>query len=140
MSFKVTSTTHCQDDPAEVEEATKATRTKKGSRKRRAGAVRSEAECEDRDHWEECTACQQWVNLGKGQGQLQGTCGGCGAVVAWQGHAALQSWVQCDACGRWRSVPDHILRYGARLRSTRGCCIAAAAYLAAAAAAAAAEY
>ena len=129
------STIHCQDDPEEVREAVKANIRKKSRRKRKAGAVKCEAECDDRDHWEECTACQQWVNLGKGQGQLQGMCGGCGAVVAWQEHAKLQSWVQCDACGRWRSVPDHILRYDAYLRSRDGWglpCAAAAATAAAA--------
>lgn len=82
----------------------------KASRKRKAGVSRSELECKDRDHWEECKVCHQWTNLGKGQGHLEGACQGCGATVTWQSPEALQSWVQCDACGRWRSVPDHVLR------------------------------
>lgn len=64
-----------------------------------------------------CTGCRQWVNLGKGQGQLLGSCHSCGAEVVWRGHAQLQSWVQCDACGRWRSVPDHTLRYSLLLNA-----------------------
>lgn len=95
----------------ETDQAQQSVKKQRGSKKRKAAASRSEEECKDRDHWEECTACHQWVNLGKGTGHLLGTCQGCGADVAWQGHEALQSWVQCDACGRWRSVPDHVLRY-----------------------------
>lgn len=80
------------------------------SHKRKARPVNEEAECEDRDHWEECSACQHWVNLGKGSAELQGSCDQCGAGVRWQGHEEVQSWIQCDTCGRWRTVPDTALR------------------------------
>ena len=26
-----------------------------------------------------------------------------------QAHGDLQSWVQCDACGKWRTVPPAML-------------------------------
>ena len=84
-----------------------------GGRKRKGRSAVPEAECSDRDHWEECAACQHWVNLGKGgQGQegLQGRCEHCGGQVEWKGHEEVQSWIQCDACGRWRTVPDTVLR------------------------------
>ena len=80
------------------------------SRKRKGRAAAPEAECKDRDHWEECAACQQWVNLGRGQGGLHGRCEQCGGQVEWKGHEEVQSWIQCDACGRWRTVPDTVLR------------------------------
>lgn len=83
---------------------------KASSRKRKARPGNEEVECEERDHWEECQACQQWVNLGRGRGELQGRCEQCGGDVRWQGHKELQSWIQCDACGRWRTVPDTVLR------------------------------
>ena len=79
-------------------------------RKRKVRAAPDEEECEDRDHWEGCLGCQQWVNLGKGRHALSSTCQACGTLVTWQGHQELQSWVQCDACGRWRTVPDTTLR------------------------------
>ena len=97
---------HDDDDSSDSDRAVTMSR-----RKRKAQAAKEEEECEDRDHWEECSGCQQWVNRGKGRGALQGGCGQCGGVVAWQGHQELQSWIQCDACGRWRTVPDSLLRY-----------------------------
>ncbi|KAL3143278.1 hypothetical protein ABBQ38_002121 [Trebouxia sp. C0009 RCD-2024] len=85
--------------------------SKMSRRKRKVRAAPDEEECEDRDHWEGCPGCQEWVNLGKGgQAALSSVCHGCGTLVTWQGHQELQSWVQCDACGRWRTVPDSTLR------------------------------
>ncbi|KAL3133730.1 hypothetical protein ABBQ32_008220 [Trebouxia sp. C0010 RCD-2024] len=85
--------------------------SKVSRRKRKVRAAPDEEECEDRDHWEGCPGCQEWVNLGRGrQPALSSVCHGCGTLVTWQGHQELQSWVQCDACGRWRTVPDSTLR------------------------------
>ena len=50
------------------------------------------------------------MNLGKGKEGLQGVCEQCGGEVRWRGHEQVQSWIQCDACGRWRTVPDTVLR------------------------------
>ena len=83
---------------------------KAGKRKRKAQSALEEEECEEREHWEECTACHHWVNLGKGREELKGTCEQCGGEVKWREHEAVQSWIQCDACGRWRTVPDTVLR------------------------------
>ena len=96
--------------PQDEDEPFSPSRRKAGSRKRKARAANQEAECEDRDHWEECSACQHWVNLGKGREGLQGLCEQCGGEVRWRGHHQVQSWIQCDACGRWRTVPDTVLR------------------------------
>lgn len=66
----------------------------------------------DRDIWEECR-CGEWVNLGRPQqgpaGQLtvsDGRCPQCRRDVQWRGAGALQTWIQCDDCGRWRSGLD----------------------------------
>jgi len=96
--------------PQDEDEPFSPSTRKAGSRKRKARSANQEAECEDRDHWEECSACQQWVNLGKGREGLQGVCEQCGGEVRWRGHEQVQSWIQCDACGRWRTVPDTVLR------------------------------
>ncbi|DBA75057.1 TPA: hypothetical protein ACH3X1_010392 [Trebouxia sp. C0004] len=98
------------DDVQDEDEPFSPSKRKAGSRKRKAGSANQEAECEDRDHWEECSACQHWVNLGKGREGLQGLCEQCGGEVRWRGHQQVQSWVQCDACGRWRTVADTVLR------------------------------
>ena len=96
--------------PQDEDEPFSPNKRKAGSRKRKAQSATQEAECEDRDHWEECSACQHWVNLGKGREGLQGVCEQCGGEVRWRGHQQVQSWIQCDACGRWRTVPDTVLR------------------------------
>lgn len=96
--------------PQDEDEPFSPSKHKAGSRKRKARSATQEAECEDRDHWEECSACQHWVNLGKGREGLHGVCEQCGGEVRWREHEQVQSWIQCDACGRWRTVPDTVLR------------------------------
>ena len=96
--------------PQDEDELFSPSKRNAGSRKRKAQLANQEAECEDRDHWEECSACQHWVNLGKGREGLQGVCEQCGGEVRWRSHEQVQSWIQCDACGRWRTVPDTVLR------------------------------
>lgn len=37
-------------------------------------------------------------------------CAGCGADVVWRGHTLTQGWIQCDDCGRWRTLQTNQLR------------------------------
>ena len=56
------------------------------------------------DHCTGCCACI-WP-CGQRMGLL---CSWCLLQVRKQAHDDLQSWVQCDECGKWRTVPPAVL-------------------------------
>lgn len=96
-------------------------RKRQPPQRRSRGAADDDQECAslslERDAWEECTACQLWVNLGRPNAALDGgelaapsgVCPGCSGRVEWRGHTDTQEWIQCDDCGRWRTGFAHAI-------------------------------
>ncbi|KAK9919052.1 hypothetical protein WJX75_009029 [Coccomyxa subellipsoidea] len=71
----------------------------------------SEAHDARLSHWEECTQCSTWVELGMEAADNAGRpCPSCGEQVHRKRYDELESWVQCDACGKWRSIARCLLR------------------------------
>ncbi|BDA46570.1 hypothetical protein COCOBI_09-0220 [Coccomyxa sp. Obi] len=61
-------------------------------------------------HWEECMHCNEWVELGVETADCEGTaCPSCGEQVARKQYKEVECWVQCDACGKWRSIAQCLL-------------------------------
>jgi hypothetical protein len=59
--------------------------------------------------WEECVPCARWVVVADGPDGAP-ICADCRGPVTLTEGAALESWVQCDACGKWREVSKGALR------------------------------
>ena len=76
----------------------------------------------DAPRWEECPFCARWVVVHlsvPGATSVGGaTCSECGRGVALT-QGASQGWVQCDACGKWRSVAPAVLN--ALAQAGEGC-------------------
>ncbi|CAL8471179.1 g10721 [Coccomyxa elongata] len=62
-------------------------------------------------HWEVCMQCNTWVELGPGSPECEGkACPSCGEQVNRKQYKELECWVQCDACGKWRSIAQCLLK------------------------------
>jgi hypothetical protein len=67
----------------------------------------------DAQRWEPCLFCARWVVVSfppPGEASQGPSCADCGKPIALTEGQPMEAWVQCDDCGKWRSLPRHQLR------------------------------